>query len=1039
MIILHAVYQNAGFSVWAEQSFSLKKVSKKHKGNHPFQVDKTDLNKILKSLYVETPSHTTLPLTLPTIQPLGIPLPSSRILCSDDDELAGGLEDGLMTLTSWNVTAVQPNSTGITKLFREHASNHMIYPGVFIGPDFHFWGKVFEFVALLVKNQQVVPSMIQTGSKEKPIYRGVWRGVFEYQTETRIQELLKIMPSACLGLEQGDSPTSPEYLLKEVIHSLVDKIVRASISQAQLLPHLSKTKIPTMHDAWLLSLCLKDNQITHGAPKDQQALLEDVSLWQARSVKTVQSGCRICLEIEDPDVRKTSEDEIRIPSTHKDLWPITLTLQSTTDPSLRVPLKDVWDNPSAYTLLHHQSDKSLREFLLKSLSHISDHTPSLSPFLEQLDSIPKTFLIPTEVAFSFLQEEASSLMQEGFGVFLPSRWQRIKSPLKASVSAKSSMQGKGKLSLEELIHFEWQISLLDKTVSQEELNALADLKTPLVQVRGEWVMLSPEDIQKALKMYQEPQSMGAQGFLKMALTGSHAPISGGIPITKVSATGWLGNLIQDLTAEKTYEDVEVDTHFKGSLRPYQQSGMGWLSNLKNWGMGACLADDMGLGKTVQTLAFIQKDLKKHGGKVLLICPTSVIGNWEKEASKFTPNLRVSGYHGLKRSKGKEFKTFMENQDVIITSYALLQRDVETLKTIPWHGVILDEAQNIKNAATKQFKAVKSLNPLYRIALTGTPVENNVGDLWALMDFLNPGLLGSQKKFKETFFTPIQSNRDPETIRTLKALTSPFILRRLKTDKTIIKALPDKIETKVYSHLTKEQASLYKAVTDKALKAIDEAAGDSIERKGLVLGMLTTLKQICNHPAHFLKDNSEIGIRSGKLERLTEMITEIMQSKDKILIFTQFTEMGHMLKSHLQEQFGEEVLFLHGAVSKEKRDQMVERFQSSPTPSIFILSLKAGGTGLTLTAANHVFHFDRWWNPAVEDQASDRAFRIGQTKTVQVHKFVCKGTLEEKIDELIEDKKSLAASIVGTGEGWVSQLSTDALKEMVTLRETALMN
>jgi hypothetical protein len=556
MIILHAIYQNAGFYIWAEQSFSLRKVSKKHKGHHPFQADQKDLDKILKNLFVETPSKTSISLILPMIQPLGIPLPSSRILCSDEDDLDGNLEADLearpITLSSWKVNAVQPNSTGITKLFRDHASSHMIAPGIFIGPDFHFWGKVFEFVSLLVKTQQVVPSMIQTGSKEKPIYRGVWRGVFEYQTETRIQELLKIMPSACIG----DSHTSPEYLLKEVIHSLVDKIVRASISQAQLLPHLSKTKIPTMHDAWLLSLCLKDNQLTHGTPKDQQALLEDVSLWQARSVKTVQSGCRICLEIEAPDVRKTSEDEIRIPNTHQDLWPITLTLQSTTDPSLRVPLKDVWDNPSYYTLLHHQSDKSLREFLLKSLSHVSDHTPSLSPFLEQLDSIPKTFLIPTEVAFSFLQEEASSLMQAGFGVFLPSWWQRTKSPIKASVSAKSSMQGKCKLSLEELVHFEWQVSLLDKTISQAELNILADLKMPLVQVRGEWVMLSPEDIQKALKMYQDPQPIDAQGFLKMALTGSHASISGGIPITKVSATGWLGNLIQDLTAEKTYEDVD---------------------------------------------------------------------------------------------------------------------------------------------------------------------------------------------------------------------------------------------------------------------------------------------------------------------------------------------------------------------------------------------------------------------------------------------------------------------------------------------------
>ncbi len=357
--------------------------------------------------------------------------------------------------------------------------------------------------------------------------------------------------------------------------------------------------------------------------------------------------------------------------------------------------------------------------------------------------------------------------------------------------------------------------------------------------------------------------------------------------------------------------------------------------------------------------------------------------------------------------------------------------------MPWAAVILDEAQNIKNPETKQAQAARSLQADSRITLTGTPVENHVGDLWSIMEFLNPGFLGSQATFKRNFFVPIQANHDPDATKRLKQLTGPFVLRRLKTDKSIIADLPDKLEMKVFCTLTKEQASLYEAVVRDAAEKMD--AADGIQWKGVVLATLSKLKQVCNHPAQFLGDNSAIPNRSGKLARLTEMLEEVLEAGDRALIFSQFSEMGAIIQRHLQETFGREVLFLHGEVSKKQRDEMVERFQQggAQSPRIFMLTVKAGGTGLNLTGANHVFHFDRWWNPAVENQATDRAFRIGQTRNVQVHKFLCVGTLEERIDEMIERKQAIAGSVVGTGEAWLTELSTAELKELFALRQEAV--
>ncbi|NCP87023.1 DEAD/DEAH box helicase, partial [bacterium] len=406
--------------------------------------------------------------------------------------------------------------------------------------------------------------------------------------------------------------------------------------------------------------------------------------------------------------------------------------------------------------------------------------------------------------------------------------------------------------------------------------------------------------------------------------------------------------------------------------------------------------------------------------------------------RFAPGLKTYVHRGATRLKGGEMREAVKGQDVVLTSYPVARLDAESFHSMKWLAVILDEAQNIKNPEAKQTQAIRKIGAEFRIALTGTPVENRLSELWSIMHFLNPGYLGARKSFRENFAMPIERYHDEDAIKQLKQLTAPFILRRVKTDPRVISDLPDKVETKVYCTLTEEQATLYEAVVQDVMKKIEEE--DGIKRRGLVLSMMMQLKQICNHPVQYLhqssKDSAEVSLdnRSGKLERLGELLEEVLAANDRALIFTQFAEMGEMLAEYLPKAFGAATQFLHGGTPAKMRDQMVTRFQEDEhAPPIFILSLKAGGTGLNLTRANHVFHFDRWWNPAVEDQATDRAFRIGQKRNVQVHKFVTTGTLEEMIDDMIESKKGLAQAVVGSGENWITEMSTDELRKVVSLR------
>jgi non-specific serine/threonine protein kinase len=459
---------------------------------------------------------------------------------------------------------------------------------------------------------------------------------------------------------------------------------------------------------------------------------------------------------------------------------------------------------------------------------------------------------------------------------------------------------------------------------------------------------------------------------------------------------------------------------------------------------------MGLGKTIQVLTLLELEraaaVERNGGArprpgdlrpTLLICPMSLVANWQREAARFTPELEVHVHHGAERLSGEQFRAAVADTHLVITTYGLALRDRTELAAVDWHRVVIDEAQAVKNAGTKQSRAVRALSAPHRVALTGTPVENRLTDLWSILEFANPGLLGSAESFKERFARPIERDGDERAAERLRRATGAFVLRREKTDPAIISDLPEKVEMKVVCNLTKEQASLYQATVDEMLREIADAS-KGVRRRGLVLALLTRLKQICNHPAHFLRDGSRLPGRSGKLARVEELCDEVLAAGEKALLFTQYAEFGGMLRAHLAERFGREVAFLYGGVPKRARDEMVQRFEQTDGPPLFVLSLKAGGVGLNLTAANHVIHVDRWWNPAVENQATDRAFRIGQQRNVQVRKLMCAGTLEERIDRVIEEKQDLAERIVGTGEGWLTELSVAQLRDVIRLAADAVV-
>lgn len=660
-------------------------------------------------------------------------------------------------------------------------------------------------------------------------------------------------------------------------------------------------------------------------------------------------------------------------------------------------------------------------------------------------------------AWGFLTETSEKLLFLGADILLPSWWMALKeSSLKVKAKVKSQTnRGPSYVGLQALMDFDWRFSLNGADLSEAEFAELVHEKRRLIYIRGQWVKLDPAFIKQIQELMETANKKGVQ---LSELLQQELLLDEGIEPTESNdddgdmlqiqfeLNNELRKMVRHLRETKDLPLIETPISLQGELRPYQQLGMSWLLFLRKHGFGACLADDMGLGKTVQMIAYLLY-VKEHEQVVesaadeprvvktsLIVCPTSVLGNWQRELKTFAPDLKVHLHYSSGRVKGEDFAATIADYDIVLTSYGLTHQDFDELASVHWSCVILDEAQNIKNAQTKQSRAVRKLHGTHHVALTGTPMENRLSELWAIFDFTNKGYLGTLGQFQDKYVATIEREDQKDKIKELQRLIQPFLLRRTKRDQEVALNLPDKQEQKEFVALTTEQASLYEQLLQDTFANIEQLS--AFERKGIILQMLNKLKQLCNHPALYLKEAIaaetvlQARSRSGKLEKLTELVDAVHEQKESCLIFTQYIGMGTMIKHLLEQRYGFEVPFLNGSMNKKKRDELITTFQDGAFP-IFILSLKAGGTGLNLTAANHVIHYDRWWNPAVENQATDRAYRIGQQRFVHVHKLICTGTLEEKIDAMLDKKQALNDEIISS-DNWITELSTDAIRELVAL-------
>jgi SNF2 family DNA or RNA helicase len=963
-------------------------------------------------------------LQLPAVK--GIPLPSPQLahnwaIATGNPAIAPFVVDGVLCPPEAALTVLlafstsQPDPTGL------YAP----------APDLRYWSMAAALALETLAAQKLIPVIIGQEARWLPVLDSP-------KDAARISQLTAAMPAVCRAALTSRNPSpssngrevggdgSPRLLLTDFLNTFCDSLAR-TWGKPAAPKFLRGDDFPAQR--WIEALFSKNAAIELSAAQAQN-LSVGHRAWMRNLYVAGDSSFRIAFRLEAPIQQNQP-------------WQLHYLIQAKDDPSLLVPADEVWKKAKgALTHLGHRFEQP-QEKLLAGLGYAARLFP---PVAESLKSKrPTELTVDTSGAYTFLRQSAPLLEGAGFGILVPPWWNKKGARLGVKVKMKSKQSKEaiqGHMTFENLVNYQWKLSLGETELSEQEFRALAKLKTPLVQIRGQWVTLDAEQIEAAIKFWEQHQLEGEMSLLEAMKLGLGGETSaGGLPIDSVESTGWLAEWLEKFSQSEKLEQLTQPKELDGSLRPYQLYGYSWLAFLRKWGMGACLADDMGLGKTIQTISLL---LHEKGSKeklpapVLLIAPTSVVTNWEREIGRFAPGLKAYIHRGANRLRGDELCEAFKDQDVILTSYPIARLDTESFQSIQWLAVILDEAQNIKNPEAKQTQAIRKFKAEFRIALTGTPVENRLSELWSIMHFLNPGYLGARKAFRENFALPIERYHDEEALKQLKQLTTPFILRRVKTDPRVISDLPEKVETKVYCTLTEEQATLYEAVVQDVMKQIEEEEG--IKRRGLVLSMMMQLKQICNHPVQYLHQLGKGGAegslaeRSGKLERLGELLEEVLADNDRTLIFTQFAEMGAMLAEYLPHAFGAAAQFLHGGTSAKARDQMVKRFQEDEhAPPIFILSLKAGGTGLNLTRANHVFHFDRWWNPAVENQATDRAFRIGQKKNVQVHKFVTTGTLEEMIDDMIESKKGLAQAVVGSGENWLTEMSTDELRHVVTLR------
>jgi SNF2 family DNA or RNA helicase len=983
---------------------------------------------------------------------IAIPQHSAAQSLASDEAVAPSL-----SLQFWQVQGICLSPLEASQFLQSLPLSMMNAEETWLGSDLQFWSHVARWHLDLLARAKFLPSLTQQPDGTRTTQ---WQALIDSAIDqTRLEHFARHMPPACRTYERAiatslptpeaeqNSFPSPHPLLLDFLNQATDAQVRAAIASSPTPPISFPKDLPIRE--WLQSLGADkaarhpeaSNELT--APLEAIERLETaLNSWTAplqHQLTQQLAAFRTCFVLQPPEDNRID-------------WTLVYCLQATYDPEFRVDAAVIWENPVDRLVYRGRTIHQPQETLLAGLGLASRLYPVLEPSLQTQQ--PSTCQLTPLQVYEFIRSTAWRLQDNGFGVVLPpslANQQGWANRLGLSVKAEPPSTQKQRLGLQSLLNFKWELTIGGQRLSKAEFDRLVALNTPLVEINGEWVELRQQDVKAAQAFFEsrkDQMSLSLEDALRIS-TGDTQMIEK-LPVLNFEASGSLQDLINTLTTgNESVELIDLPQSFRGELRPYQARGVSWLAFLERWGLGACLADDMGLGKTIELIAFLLhlQETERLEKPTLLVCPTSVLGNWEREVKRFAPTLKTVVHHGDKRSQGKAFAKAVKDKHLIITSYALVHRDLKDLKSVKWQGVVLDEAQNVKNPEAKQSQAVRELETEFHIALTGTPIENRLSELWSIMDFLNPGYLGPRNFFQRRFAVPIERYGDTASLQTLRSLVQPFILRRLKTDRNIIQDLPEKQEMTIFCGLTAEQATLYQQLVDQSLVEIDSAEG--IQRRGMILALLTKLKQVCNHPALFKADGSKqkadalppaFRNLSGKLQRLEEMLEEVLSEGDRSLIFTQFAEWGKLLQPYLAEKFGREVLFLYGSTSKKQREEMIDRFQNDPQgPRIFILSLKAGGVGLNLTRANHVFHFDRWWNPAVENQATDRVFRIGQTRNVQVHKFVCTGTLEERIHELIESKKALSEQVVGAGENWLTEFDTEQLRNLLLLDRASVMD
>ncbi len=1098
MLVVHANWSEGCLHLWGESLASASSRSDGAAPDHSFAATAREVRSALEVVVgsLNGAKESRLELLLPHRaegsngnSTRHSPLPSSR--------LAGLLgqhssDDETLTLEPARVQAVTLSPKSALQLLLQLRELEGVQNDHFVtAHGMRWWLALAQFALDCVIDQRVIPTVLQ---RRDGSYSAQWRPwLNDPDANSQLADLLASMPAAARSIDGANDQPWP--IVDSFLSAVVDGVIRTALISEDFEESIADFDTAVdPHAAWLSGL-LGQSDLIKVARRASFDVLRDSRGWlgvldEARST----TGLRLHLDLREPEL--DSNEDASDAS-----WRVAFGLVDPESPDNVIDAQSLFERVSGKRgSASSARTEALSEMLLKELARASRIWPELEEALQ--DETPFGLDLDTRQAYQFMRDLRPIMLEAGFFVEVPQWWGQSASRVNMNLLIDSpehppgTVDGNGGadvgstgsphaglgLGLQSLVGYRWQVALGSQIVSVEMLEKLAQRGAPLARVNGQWVDLRPEDIDSALKFLRTHP--GGDMTLVEALRMAHG-IDGppeALPVSGVQATGWVRQLLSGKDATESFQMTGPPEAFQGTLRPYQLSGLSWLAFLDRLGLGACLADDMGLGKTIQLIALLQHERAKGsaaiGGPSLLVTPMSVLGNWKRELARFAPELSVHIHHGVDRPAGERFCDIAQSHDVVLTTYAIVVRDQEAMKEVLWRRVVLDEAQYIKNPPTKQTAAIRSLKTRSRVALTGTPVENRLAELWSIIEFCCPGYLGTNQEFRRRFAVPIERNREQDAAQRLRSLVRPFILRRLKTDPTVISDLPPLVESRQHITLTDEQMTLYDKVVADMLGKVEATEG--IRRRGLVLSALVKLKQVCNHPAHFLGEASgelskqktrgakgappratdavelasddegdDLDLaplsaaaltpsRSGKTQRLIEMLEEVVAAGDSALIFTQYRQMGHLLVGMIRQALDIEPLFLHGGTSQAKRDALVERFQKSDgTTPIFVLSLKAGGVGLNLTAANHVFHFDRWWNPAVENQATDRAFRIGQTRTVNVHKYICTGSLEERIDQMIEQKTELATNIIGAGDAWLTELSTGQLRELLTLRRSGL--